>query len=58
MNDKYNVVGEFLSVSDVEENMIKMVVIQDERGACVMPVDEWRWVYGRQNRDKWKNAVA
>ena len=53
MNNEYNVVAEFSSTCKDNET-IQMVVVQDERGACVMPMDEWKWVYGRQHRDRWK----
>lgn len=54
MRNEYVVVGKFLSPSKVTGEMIKMVVVRDERGACTMPEDEWKWVYGRQHREKWK----
>lgn len=52
--DEYKVIGKFLSSSKITGDMVKMVVVQDARGACVMPEDEWKWVYGRQHRDRWK----
>ena len=57
--DEYKVVGKFLSTSKITGEMVRMVIVQDERGACVMPEDEWKWVYGRQHRDRWnKNDSA
>lgn len=53
-NEYYKVIGKFLSPSKISGEMEKMVVVQDARGACVMPEDEWKWVYGRQHRDRWK----
>lgn len=38
--DKYRVIGKFLSSSKITGDMVKMVVVQDARGACVMPEDE------------------
>lgn len=52
--DEYKVVGRFLSPSKISSEMIKTVVVQDKRGACTMPEDEWKWVYGRQHQSKWK----
>ena len=54
MGNEYKVVGKFLSPSKITGEMVRMVIVQDERGACVMPEDEWKWVYGRQHRDRWK----
>lgn len=54
MVNEYQVVGKFLSPSKASGEMAKMVVVRDDRGACVMPEDEWKWVYGRQHREKWK----
>ena len=54
MGTEYKVIGKFLSPSKISGEMEKMVVVQDARGACVMPEDEWKWVYGRQHRDRWK----
>ena len=45
--DEYKVVGKFLLPSKVTGEMIKMVVVRDERGACTMPEDEWK----RGNRE-------
>ena len=53
MNSEYNVVAEFSSTCKDNET-IQMVVVQDERGACVMPMDEWKWIYGRQHMSRWK----
>lgn len=59
MEEEYAVVGEFVSHGKSGEE-VKMVVMRDSRGACAMPEDEWKWVYGRQPRDRWKknDAVA
>lgn len=54
METEYKIVGKFLSPSKISGEMAKMVVIQDDRGACVMPEDEWKWVYGRQHMSKWE----
>ena len=54
MENEYKVVGKFLSPSKISGEMEKMVVVQDARGACVMPEDEWKWVYGRQHQNRWK----
>ena len=54
MKNEYKVVGKFLSPSKITVEMVRMIVVQDDRGACVMPEDEWKWVYGRQYRDRWK----
>ena len=54
MGNEYKVVGKFLSPSKITGEMVRMVIVQDERGACVMPEDEWRWVYGRQHMSRWK----
>lgn len=56
--DEYKVVGKFLSQSKISGEMVKMVVVQDERGACAIPEDEWKWVYGRQHRERWKRNVS
>ncbi len=53
MENEYKIVGEFLSSKNGCE-MIRMVIVQDNRGACVMSEDEWKWVYGRQHQDRWK----
>ena len=60
MKNEYKVVGKFLSLSKITGEMVRMIVVQDDRGACVMPEDEWKWVYGRQHRDRWekKSEVA
>ena len=58
MGSKYKVVGKFLSPSKISGGMIKMVVIKDNRGACVMSEDEWKWVYGRQNHERWKKNMT
>ena len=52
MGNEYKVVGKFLSPSKITGEIVKMVVVRDERGACTMPEDEWKWVYGRQHRDR------
>lgn len=54
MGNEYKVVGKFLSPSKITGEMVRMVIVQDERGACVMPEDEWKWVYGRQHMSRWK----
>ena len=60
MGEEYKVVGNFLVPSKILGEMVKMVVIQDDRGACAMSEDEWKWVYGRQHRNRWnkKSDVA
>ena len=59
MKNEYKVVGKFLSLSKITGEMVRMIVVQDDRGACVMTEDEWKWVYGRQHRDRWnKNDSA
>lgn len=60
MKNEYKVVGKFLSLSKITGEMVRMIVVQDDRGACVMTEDEWKWVYGRQHRDRWekKSEVA
>lgn len=53
---EYKVIAKFLSyIGDGTNTMVKMIVVQDERGACTMTEDEWRYVYGRQHMEKWKN---
>ena len=42
MENEYKVVGKFLSPSKISGEMEKMVVVQDARGACAMPEDEWK----------------
>ena len=54
MGNEYKVVGKFLSPSKITGEMVRMVIVQDEHGACVMPEDEWKWVYGRQHMSRWK----
>ena len=54
MGNEYKVVGKFLSPSKIMGEMVRMVIVQDERGACTMPEDEWKGVYGRQHRERWK----
>lgn len=53
-------IGKFLSPSKIAGEMVNMVIIKDNRGACILPEDEWKWVYGRQHRERWdkKNEVA
>ena len=60
MENEYKVVGKFLSPSQITGEIVKMVVVQDSRGACVMPETEWKWIYGRQHQNRWKknNLVA
>ena len=59
MGEEYKVIGKFLSPSKITGEMVRMIVVQDDRGACVMAEDEWKWVYGRQHRDRWnKNDSA
>lgn len=60
MGEEYKVIGKFLSSSKIAGEMVNMVIIKDNRGACVLPEDEWKWVYGRQYRERWgkKNEVA
>ena len=60
MKNEYKVVGKFLSLSKITGEMVRMIVVQDDRRACVMTEDEWKWVYGRQHRDRWekKSEVA
>ena len=45
MENEYEVVGKFLSPSKITGEMVRMVVVRDERGACTMPEDEWKRVY-------------
>lgn len=54
MENEYKVVGKFLSPSKITGETVKMVVVQDSRGACVMPETEWKWIYGRQHMEKWR----
>ena len=54
MKNEYKVVGKLLSPSKITSEIVKMVVVRDERGACTMPEDEWKWVYGRQHQNRWK----
>ena len=58
MGNEYKVVGKFLSPSKISGEMIKMVVVEDDRGACVMSEDEWKWVYGRQHQGRWKKNMT
>lgn len=53
MENEYKVVGEFVSHGKSGEEA-KMVVMRDSRGACTMPEDEWKWVYGQLHQNKWK----
>lgn len=57
MENEYRVVGKFTSCNKLGEE-VKMVVVQDDRGACTMPEDEWKWVYGRQHRERWKKDAS
>ena len=52
--DEYKVVGKFLTKSYATGETVKVVVVQDSRGACVMPETEWKWIYGRQHQARWK----
>lgn len=52
--DEYKVVGKFLTKSYATGETVKMVVVQDSRGACVMLETEWKWIYGRQHMEKWR----
>ena len=54
MGNEYKVVGKFLTKSYATGETVKMVVVQDSRGACTMPEDEWKWVYGQLHQNKWK----
>lgn len=56
--DEYKVVGKFLTKSYATGETVKMVVVQDSRGACVMPETEWKWIYGRQHMEKWRRNDA
>ena len=60
MGEEYKVIGKFLSPSKIAGEMVNMVIIKDNRGVCVLPEDEWKWVYGRQHRERWEknNSVA
>lgn len=58
MGTEYKVIGKFLSPSKISGELIKMVIVQDHRGVCVMPEDEWRRVYRRQHPERWKKNVA
>lgn len=44
MSEEYTVVGKFLSPSNNPGETVKMVIIQDQRGVCVMPESEWKWM--------------
>lgn len=39
---EYKVVEKFLSSSKITGEKVKMVVVRDDRGACIMPEDEWK----------------
>lgn len=41
MDNEYKVVGKFLSPAQISGEMVKMVVVQDDRGACIKPETEW-----------------
>ena len=60
MGEEYKVIGKFLSPSKIAGEMVNMVIIKDNRGACILPEDEWKWVYGRQHGERWdkKSDVA
>ena len=53
MENEYKVVGKFLSPSKITSEIVKMVVVRDERGACTMPEDEWKWV-----QERWKKNMT
>lgn len=53
MGEEYTAVGEFISHGKSGEE-VKMVVVRDSRGACVMPEKDWKWVYGQLHLNKWK----
>lgn len=57
MGEEYTVVGEFVTHGKSGEE-VKMVVVRDSRGACVMPEKDWKWVYVQLHGDKWKNDSA
>lgn len=57
MGEEYAVVGEFVTYGKSGKE-VKMVVVRDSRGACVMPEKDWKWVYGQLHGDKWKNDSA
>lgn len=60
MGEEYKVIGKFLVPSKISGEMVSMVIVRDNRSACIMPETEWKWVYGRQHRERWnkKNDVA
>lgn len=60
MGEEYKVIGKFQAPSKILGEMVNMVIVKDNRGACVLPEDEWKWVYGRQHGERWskKSDVA
>lgn len=60
MGEEYKVIGKFQMPSKITGETENMVIVKDDRGACIMPETEWKWVYGRQHRERWnkKNEVA
>lgn len=60
MGEEYKVIGKFQMPSKITGETENMVIVKDDRGACIMPEIEWKWVYGRQHRERWakKSEVA
>ena len=52
MREEYKVVGKFQSSSHVTGKMIEMIVVQDSRGACTMPIDEWKLINAVQDQEQ------
>ena len=58
MGEEYTVVGEFVTHGKSGEE-VKMVVVRDSRGACVMSEKDCKWVYGQLHMGRWqKNDSA
>lgn len=53
---EYQVIHEFLSCThEGKDIMQRMVIVQDERGACVTSEEEWRKIWGSQHPERWRN---
>ena len=51
MEENYMKIGEFLSPSHDVGVFVKRVLIQDNRGACVVSEKQWKKIRNRQNRN-------
>lgn len=46
---------EYKNIAEFNINGNKMVLVKNEKSACFMTMEDWRWVYGCHHPERWRN---